>query len=283
MPHDIDLIQILIFQFLILSAIGFVGGFLSGIIGIGGGIITLSATYFIVPYTSIGPLSLATCTGLAAVQCVASCTSSSWTHFQQKRLHPPTTLIIGGIAMLGSAAGGLLTGVITDTALKWMYCITILLLMTLYLRKKEKPSTRSKTPTLPTTGFGLLNNPNQSNVLKIMTVLGTFFSGAVAGLMGIGGSVFLIPIMAVFLGIPTIIAIGCGAGTALMVSIASMVSKAAGGHIIWNTAAIIAISAFMGGRFGALCTRHVPSHLLQKLLLTVMGVGLIRMAIELLS
>lgn len=262
---------------LLLAFIGLFAGFLSGVLGIGGGIITLSAIYFLAPIAGLPSYTLASCTGFAAAQSLASCTSSSWVHYHQKRLHIKTTLWMGIIAMGGSFLGGLSTQKIPEIAIQWTYCGTILLLMTLYFLRKESSSTPD-TP-LPNLSIQWIKN----NPLKaLLTSTLTLSCGAIAGLLGIGGSIFLIPIMAVFLGLPTIIAIGCGAGTALLISLASLISKASTGGLLWEQALIIALTAFIGGRLGAQCTRYIPPHLLRIFLLSIMAIALTRMLADLL-
>lgn len=262
---------------LLLGFIGLFSGFLSGVLGIGGGIITLSAVYFLAPLAGLTPFTLAACTGFAAAQSLASCTSSSWVHYQQGRLHLNTVVWIGCVAMAGSLAGGFLTPILPEITIQWIYCATILILMTLYLSRKEPQSLDvNNIPTIS------LDSLRQTPTKSFLTLSLTFISGVIAGLLGIGGSIFLIPIMVVFLGLPTIIAIGCGAGTAWLISIASLISKASVGAIIWKPAIVIAIAAFIGGRFGAQCTRYIPPQLLRNGLLIIMAIALSRMLMDLL-
>ena len=69
---------------LLIGALGLVTGFLSGLLGIGGGIIMAPLLLFIPPLFGIKPLSMQVVAGLTIVQGLVACVSGALTH---RRFH----------------------------------------------------------------------------------------------------------------------------------------------------------------------------------------------------
>ena len=96
----------------------------------------------------------------------------------------------------------------------------------------------------------------------------TFTIGYLAGLLGIAGGVFKIPIMILWFGIPVKIAV---ATSALMVSLTGLMGL--GGHLLhtaihWQTAVILGVTVFAGGQIGSRISLKLPEKKV-KIVLTV--------------
>ncbi len=236
------------------SLLGLVVGVLSGLLGIGGGLLMIPALLFLPELLGILPLSLTLITGLSAIQALASSISSSWTHYQRQRLIMPLAAVLGIAAMAGSYFGGLWSADASPQLLKITYIVISACALFGYL-KRNKPKK---------------NLQDSQSVEKIETLrqywvkpkfylclLVAMGIGLLSGLLGIGGSIFMIPLMTALLGVSTYQAIGTAAGTVLLIATAAVIGKMQVGLIPWEEAIPIVISAFIGGRLGAMLTPKV--------------------------
>lgn len=103
----------------------------------------------------------------------------------------------------------------------------------------------------------------------------TFTIGYLAGLLGIAGGVFKIPIMILWFGIPAKIAI---ATSALMVSLTGLLGLS--GHLLhtaidWKIAIILGVTVFIGGQIGSRISLKLP----EKKVKTVLAVILVVIAL----
>ncbi|MDB5256749.1 MAG: hypothetical protein JWM14_1444 [Chitinophagaceae bacterium] len=161
---------------------GVIGGFVSGLLGIGGGIIYI----FVIPYAlhfwNIPPAwqaQVIIANSLAAI--FFSSLAANYTHYKKKYYYPKPILIIGIAAMIVS---GLSLKFFINTELfsmkVFLCCLIILLIymVVLILKGAIVPANDSvqKVPT-----WGLL-------------AIGTF-SGLVAAASGLGGGIIVIPLL----------------------------------------------------------------------------------------
>jgi uncharacterized membrane protein YfcA len=103
-------------------------------------------------------------------------------------------------------------------------------------------------------------------------------SGAVSGMLGVGGGVLMVPAMVVFLGMTQ----HAAEGTSLLVIIPTAVVGAythwRHGYVMLGTAAVLGIAGILGALAGSHIALAVPSHTLRILFviyLIIMGVRMI--------
>ena len=104
---------------------------------------------------------------------------------------------------------------------------------------------------------------NQIIILLIIGLIG----GILSGLLGIGGAVFVIPLLVLVLGFSQQTA----QGTTLMMMIPPIGLLAAwqyykSGNGDPKVAGILALAFFIGGFFGGKLANHIPQEILKKLL-----------------
>jgi len=108
-----------------------------------------------------------------------------------------------------------------------------------------------------------LGETYELNILLALPI--SFFAGALAGMVGIGGGIIKVPMMVLLFGIPMDIAV---ATSGLMVGITAMGGFAghlAKGHFDWRMALILAPGVFAGAWIGAHTMLRVDRELLKKI------------------
>ena len=115
------------------------------------------------------------------------------------------------------------------------------------------------------------------NQILILLILG-LISGILSGLLGIGGAVFIIPALAMFLGFSQQTA----QGTTLMmmvlpVGLLAAVQYYKAGHGDVKVAAILAVAFFVGGYIGGKFANLIPQDILKKLFAVLLIIIAIKM------
>lgn len=252
------------------SLTGLVVGILSGLLGIGGGLLVIPAALFLSPVFLQNTLSLPLITGLSSVQAAASSASSAYTHFKQKRLLVPLVLLLGSSAMAGSYIGGLYSASISPSVIKLIYVGVSVLALCGYLFKPTWHSNNEQSSVASFSFSQVFSFQNLKQPDYLCSVIFAFLIGGLSGILGIGGSVFMIPVITVFLGTTVHQAIGTAAGTVFLIAIAATAGKLQVGLIPWKESALIIVAAFIGGRIGALITPYIKSHWLKALLVILL-------------
>lgn len=176
--------------------IGIVVGFLSGLLGIGGGLIIVPALIYLLPLLDL-PMDVVLPLALGTSLCSIVVTSSAATlsHYKNSNIPWPLTKKFIVAISLGSLSGALVADLLSVIVLKTIFAVavsTLALYMLLSVRVVK---------TWPL--------PNDAAIFII-----AYACGVLASLMGISGAVILIPILTIF-GVSVRHAIGlatmCGA------------------------------------------------------------------------
>lgn len=259
----------------LLFCLGGVIGMLSGLLGVGGGLIMIPALMYGLPMVGCAALGIKAATGASAMQAVASGLSSSWAHTRRKTLLWGVALPLGLAALGGGYWGALVSGQMSDHTLKLLLVALIALVMLMFGRNKAHHHAHAQTP-LTLTLRQALRLPG----LGIAAVLAVGV-GVLSGILGIGGSLFLIPIMTMGLKLPMRNAIGTGSATVLLISAAALLGKWQAAILPVHEAVLLTAGAFLGGMIGARLTSHVSPIFLKRLMMTLMGLSLVRTLAEL--
>ncbi len=211
-----------------LALIGLVVGFFSGLFGVGGGIVLVPLLIVVVGFDQ----RRASGTSLAAVLPTAISGMASYA------AHGSVDWIAGGLLAAGAVAGSFVgTWLLHHThqkALRWIF-IAFLLLVAVRL-------------------FFLI--PDRSVVLEFtpwaivaLVVLGVV-TGILSGMLGIGGGVFIVPVLMLGFGVGDLIAKGTSLLMIIPTALAGTISNVRRGNADLTAAAIIgglSVPASIGG------------------------------------
>jgi len=163
---------------------------------------------------------------------------------------------------LSAFFGGLFSQYFSGKTLKFVFSFFLLIAAILMLRPvEEKKNGRNKQP-----GFWILKSGDYEYFINLkMAVPVIIATGFGAGMVGVSGGSFLVPLMVLACGVPMNIAVGTSttmvAGTALMGFAGHMVS----GHFVPETAVPLAVAAALGGLLGGSFAIKAKPAFLKKL------------------
>ena len=180
---------------------GLAQGLISGTLGAGGGWLMTPVQYWV--YEDMGipsdiAIRMAFATGLFVILPV--CTASAWGHNRRQAVWWKPALVLGGFGLLGAFGGATLASHISATPLEIIFGVTVLAVAVRML----------------TANLLVANKEPKANVwLWVIWALPLSF---VAGLIGVGGGVFMVPLMVLVLGFQMHMAVGTSAAAISMIS-----------------------------------------------------------------
>ncbi|MDD5758039.1 MAG: sulfite exporter TauE/SafE family protein [Desulfobulbaceae bacterium] len=251
---------------ILLGLLGMLSGFLSGLLGIGGGIVMAPLLLYIPPVLGFAPLSMQVVAGLTIVQGLAACLSGVVAHRRFHFVSGELTLWMGGTIFCAALIGGAGAKHLANHILLAIFALLALTAAVLLLLPT---SADYDTPDLTLMTFS-----------RPRAVLAAGTIGLLGGLVGQGGSFILIPLMTSFLQVPTRIAIGSNLGIVFLASLAGFLGKAFTGQIAWWLALPIVVTVLPAAQIGSLLSRRLPVSSLRLLLALCIAVAAIRVALS---
>ncbi|MCM3744429.1 sulfite exporter TauE/SafE family protein [Sporosarcina luteola] len=231
--------------------IGFVGSFVSGMVGIGGSIIKYPMLLYIPPLLGIAAFSAHEVSGISAIQVFFATISGVWAYRKGGYLNKTLIIYMGGAILVGSFIGGYGSNLISEGSINLVYGVlaTIAALM-MFIPKK-----------------GLDDIPADEVVFNkwLATVL-AFIVGIAAGIVGAAGAFILVPIMLVVLKIPTRMTIATSLAITFISSIGSTVGKIVTDQVLYGPAAVMIVASILAAPIGAKVGQKMNTKVLQGIL-----------------
>ncbi|MDD5405936.1 MAG: sulfite exporter TauE/SafE family protein [Sulfurovaceae bacterium] len=205
---------------IMLILLGVFVGILSGFFGIGGGTVSVP----ILLYMGFG---IKEAIGISVVQMLIGSFSAFLIHRKQQVYDACEMKYFGFGGILGAIIGGYLVKVLNATILEWFFLsLVTFTLIRLFLSNPE-PENKE-----------IINRP-----LYILIGAGI---GIFSGMLGVGGSILMTPILVSFLGFPLKKASAVGLFYVIFTSISSFVTLSYLGMINFKAGALMALGSFAG-------------------------------------
>lgn len=233
-----------------------VASFLSGLLGIGGGIVLAPLLLYGPGLVGEPDLAVKTVTGLTVVQALAGSLLGSWRHRSYGHVSRELVVAMGPASALGALAGALVSGGSSDRVLLAVFAAISFAGALLLLLPPPQP---------PPTGDGH-NVPLAVAIASGLGVLG--------GMVGVAGIAFIIAALVYVLRVPARVAIGTSLGVGLFGAVAALVGKAATAQLDLGLGLLVLVAAVAGSPAGAwLSMRSRPRILLVTLAVIVAASG----------
>jgi uncharacterized membrane protein YfcA len=249
--------------YLLIGCIGIFTGFISGLLGIGGGILMAPLLLYVPPLFGLEPYSMRIVAGLTIVMALLGCLSGGLTHRKFSFVSNKLAAYMGASIFIAALIGGAATRFVSNEILLFIFSCLAFVAAILML-----------TPTKND-----MENPNATNLefSKIRAVTAATGVGLLGGLVGQGGSFILIPLMTAYVKIPTRIAIGSNLAIVFLSSLAAFIGKAITGQIEWVLSIPIVLTVLPAASVGGHISQKIPVKWLRKLLAVLIGLAAIRM------
>lgn len=240
--------------------IGFIGSFISGMVGIGGSIIKYPMLLYIPPLLGLTAFSAHEVSGISAVQVLFATIGGVWAYRKGGHLNKSLILYMGISILAGSFIGAYGSGFMNDNGVNIVYGVlaTIATIM-MFIPKK-----------------GIDDTPyEQVTFNKGLVAILSFIVGIGAGIVGAAGAFILVPIMLLVLKIPTRMTIATSLAITFISSIGSTIGKLTTGQVLLVPAFIMVIASLLAAPIGANFGKRVNTKILQWLLaLLILGTAI---------
>lgn len=243
------------FAFIItIFIIGFVGSFLSGMVGIGGSIIKYPMLLYIPALLGFATFTAHEVSGISAIQVFFATISGVWAYRKSGLINKTLLIYMGSSILVGSFIGGFGSTLLTEGMVNLVYAIlatTAAIMM--FIPKKGLDD-------IPT---------DQVKFNKWLATILAFVVGVGAGIVGAAGAFILVPIMLVVLKIPTRMTIATSLAITFISSIGSTVGKIATDQILYGPASIMIVASILAAPLGAKIGQKMNTKVLQWMLATL--------------
>jgi uncharacterized membrane protein YfcA len=241
--------------FLFLALVGVSVGFLSGLLGIGGGIIMFPLLLYVPPFLGFSGIGIKNITGLTMVQGFFSALAAMFYYHKNALVNRSLVVTLGLSLFLSSLIGSLVSKSVPDGPLLMVFGALAFIAAVMMLIPRsyaQDDLTEEKV---------VFHKPA---AIVIGVVIG--FS---IGLVGQGGAFILIPMMLYVLKIPLRVALGSTLAIGLFSSSAGLVGKVATGQVPYLMAVPLIIGAVPAARFGSIVGKRTKTRFLKWLLAAI--------------
>lgn len=228
--------------------IGFIGSYISGMLGIGGSIIKYPMLLYIPPLFGLAAFTAHEVSGISAVQVLFATIGGVWAYRKGGYLNKKLIGYMGVSILIGSFVGGYGSKLMPESGINFIYGVLALIAaLMMFIPKK-----------------GIDDIPLQQ--VKFNKWIAAFLAlivGIGAGIVGAAGAFLLVPIMLVVLKIPTRMTIASSLAITFISSIGATVGKITTGQVDYFPAFIMVIASVIASPLGAMAGKKINTKLLQ--------------------
>lgn len=232
--------------------IGFIGSYISGMVGIGGSIIKYPMLLYIPPLLGFAAFSAHEVSGMNAVQVFFATISGVWAYRKGGYLNKDLIIYMGTSVLIGGMIGSFGSNFLPESGINIVYAIlaTIAVILMFLPKPQEVPDTELKNVTFH----------------KPLASFLAFMVGVAAGIVGAAGAFILVPIMIVILKIPTRMTIATSLAITFISSIGTTIGKIATGQVLFVPALVMVIASLLAAPLGVATGKRLNTKVLQWIL-----------------
>lgn len=252
---------------LVVFALGFIGSFLSGMLGVGGSIIKYPMLLYIPPMFGLTAFTAHEVSGISAVQVLFASIAGVWAYRKGGFLNKDLILYMGISILIGSLVGSYGSSFLPESAVNIVYGIlAVIAAVMMFIPKKQaedKPMDQ------------VLFNKPLAAVLALIVGIGS-------GIVGAAGGFLLVPIMLTVLHIPMRMTIATSLAVTFISSIGSSAGKLITGQVDYLPAIIMIIASIIAAPLGAKAGKTMNTRILQVILALMIAGTAIKIWIDIL-
>ncbi|WLR42651.1 sulfite exporter TauE/SafE family protein [Bacillus carboniphilus] len=235
----------------IIFMIGFIGSYLSGMLGIGGSIIKYPMLLYIPPLFGFVAFSAHEVSGISALQVFFATIGGVWAYRKGEYLNKSLIGYMGISILMGSFVGSYGSNLMSEKGINFVYGVLALLAaIMMFIPKKSIDNIPLEDVTFS----------------KGLATSLAFIVGIGAGIVGAAGAFLLVPIMLVVLKIPTRMTIASSLAITFISSIGATVGKITTGQVDYLPALIMVVASLMASPLGVMTGKKVNTKWLQGIL-----------------
>ena len=238
--------MIMVTSMIIMLLIGIFGGFISGLVGIGGAIIIYPMLLLLPPLVGLPTYSAYIASGLTSSQVFFSTLSGSFKAYKNKDFSRTLVLNMGSGMIIGSILGAILANLINVQFVNMVYIIIALLALILMFIKVAPSTSHIK-----------------FNRLLLIII------GLVSGIVGAGGAFIIIPVLLVIFKLPMNTVVTNSIVIAFISSVGAFIIKLLQGYIPVNSAIPLILGSILFTPLGMKIGQKIPDYI-QKMIVSIL-------------
>lgn len=242
---------------------GFAVSCLSGLLGIGGGIVMAPALLYLPLAFGFHALDMRQVAGLTITQGLVACLSGAWRHDRYRSVNHRLVVSMGSAITVAALTGSVVSRWVANEVLMVIFAgLAVIAAMMMWLPKSEEDE---------------VEDPNacRFNIPLAMSIAAVI--GFLGGLVGQGGSFILIPLMLHVLRLPTRVVIGSNLALVFLASLAGFVGKATTGQVPLLPAVLLVLAAVPGAQIGSILSHRASPRWLRTTLAIVIALAAVGM------
>ena len=241
---------------------GLVASFLSGLLGIGGGLVLTPLLLYLPPLVGGAAIPVKIVTGLTIVQAISGSVLGTLRHRAYGNVSARLVWLMGPPSAIASLVGAFVSRDTPDNVILLIFAILAFV-----------GAARLLLPVMPR--HEGVDDVRADPRIAIPIAL---FLGFFGGMVGIGGIAFIIAALVYLLRVPTRIAIGSSLGIGLFAAVAALIGKAATAQIDPPLAALVFASALVASPIGAAVSVRTQPRALLAILAAIVALAAVRIA-----
>jgi uncharacterized membrane protein YfcA len=246
-----------------LLMLGIGGGFLSGLLGLGGAIFMIPLLLYVPSFLGVGHLDMKQVAAISMVQVLSASLSGLVVHHKNRFVSKSLLLYMGAFNAVGNLAGSIFSKYTRSAFLLAIFAtMAVIASIVMFIPKKEQ-------------GEDIAPDAVQYN--KPFALLISLMIGSFGGMVGAPGAFIYIPAMIYLLNIPTRIVIGSTLGIVFLGALTGTIGKMATGQIIWPYAIALVIGTVPGAQIGGRVSKKVNTRYLRLAIAVIIAVTGLRM------
>jgi uncharacterized protein len=248
------------YLFLFLSGSGV--GFLSGLLGIGGGIVMFPLLLYLTPFLGFEGIDVKSITGLTMIQGFFASLSAMLFYHERRLVNRRLVFTLGLSLFLSSLAGALFSKKVPDKVLLFIFGVMALAAAVLMFipRSYSRDDLRE----------------NEIDFHRPTAILLGVIVGFFIGMIGQGGAFIIIPILLYLLKIPLRVALGSALAIGMFSSTAGLAGKIVTNQVQFKMAAALLLGAVPFARFGGHVSQKTKARYLRWTLSVVISAAAIK-------
>ncbi|MEW9110490.1 MAG: sulfite exporter TauE/SafE family protein [Cytobacillus gottheilii] len=236
---------------IVVFAIGFIGSFLSGMLGVGGSIIKYPMLLYIPPLFGLTAFTAHEVSGISAVQVLFASIAGVWAYRKGGYLNKQLIIYMGGSILIGSLIGSFGSSYLSEQAVNIVYGILAVIAAVMMVMPKKQADD------VPL---------NEVTFNKGLAAILALIVGIASGIVGAAGGFLLVPIMLTILHIPTRMTIATSLAVTFISSIGGSIGKLVTGQVDYWPAIIMITASLLAAPLGAKAGKNINTKMLQLLL-----------------
>ncbi len=246
---------------LTLLILGLLGGFLSGLLGLGGAVVMIPLMLAVPPLAGAGQLTMKEVAGLSMLQVLASSVSGILVHHKNNFVNGKVLLSVGIPMGICALAGAYFSKHMDNRTLLIFFGLLVFAAFIMLLIRKPAPE----------------DAPSEEFKFRpIPSLLIGAFVGFVSGAVGAGGGFILIPLMIIVLRVPLKVTVGTSLGIVFIGALTGSVGKLLSMQVHLALALPLILGSIPAAQLGAKCSKTLKSGTIHYILLAVVLFSLVK-------